>query len=612
MRELVVPLCMLFVLATLLLPIPAVMLDFLLVGNIGFALVLLISTVYVSDPLKLSAFPSILLLATLYRLVLNVSTTRRILSGAAPGQMIEAFASIVVQGNIIVGAVIFLLITLVQFIVIAKGSERVAEVAARFTLDAMPGKQMSIDADMRSGLLSMEQARNKRQALQTESRFYGALDGTMKFVKGDAIAGICITLINLGGGILMGMFVFDLGILKSMQQFSFFTVGDGLLSQIPALMNSLAAGILVTRVTNDETQTNLATDVLSQMGQVRVVKVLIAVLALLLAFAPGLPAVPFLLLAVGLALSGIFHRTAANPVRSAAAAFNPQSLDMLLIEFQGEISQSLLNKDTFLQKIDRMRQEIFNEQGILLPPPAIRNSDQSDTNQVEFFIRGVSMCVVQRTTEENLDDVVVKELKQLVARCAVDLLDDAMTRGILRIFEATHPEQVDFVIPSIISVTGITSILRELLKERVSVRPFSVIMQAIAELGEGQNEHMQLEAVRIALKHHICSDLQLAKSTATYYQLDPAIDVELSQMNESSIEAPVLDRLIAEIAALPTATVLLSSRRSRRFLRDCCHVQGLTTPCLAFEELSDALSYSISGYVGSDIVPSVDTELVAA
>ncbi|NDC37695.1 MAG: EscV/YscV/HrcV family type III secretion system export apparatus protein, partial [Proteobacteria bacterium] len=301
-KELIVPLAVLGVLASMLLPVPPGVMDFLLVGNLILALVLFLSTLYISDTLKLSALPSMLLLATLYRLALNIATTRNILSSGDGGRVVEAFGTVVIQGNLVVGVVVFLIITLVQFIVIAKGSERVAEVSARFTLDALPGKQMSIDADVRAGLLDMSAARVKRQDLQTESRFYGALDGAMKFVKGDAIAGIVITAINIVGGLAIGILSEGLVIQQALSKYTLLTVGDGLVAQVPALLNSLAAGIIVTRVARGD-DASLAGELLAQIGQVRRVKVLSAGLCVLLACIPGMPALPFLALGIVLVAS---------------------------------------------------------------------------------------------------------------------------------------------------------------------------------------------------------------------------------------------------------------------------------------------------------------------
>ena len=252
----------------MLLPVPPAVMDFLLVGNLILALVLFLSTLYIPDTLRLSALPTMLLLATLYRLALNISTTRNILSAGDGGRVVEAFGGIVIQGNLVVGVVIFLIITLVQFIVIAKGSERVAEVSARFTLDALPGKQMSIDADVRAGVIDVSTARVKRQDLQTESRFYGALDGAMKFVKGDAIAGIIITVINIVGGLAIGIISEGLPLPLAVTKYTTLTIGDGLVAQIPALLNSLAAGIVVTRVARGD-DASLAGELLSQLGQVK-------------------------------------------------------------------------------------------------------------------------------------------------------------------------------------------------------------------------------------------------------------------------------------------------------------------------------------------------------
>lgn len=343
MKQLIVPVAVLAVLATLLVPLPSVVLDFLLVANMILALVLLVSTLYIEEPIKLSSFPSLILLATLYRLALNISTTRLILGSGEAGNVIEAFGAVVVQGNIIVGAVIFLIITLIQFIVIAKGSERVAEVAARFSLDALPGKQMSIDADVRAGLIDFDEARRKRQDLQTESRFYGALDGAMKFVKGDAIAGLVITLINVVGGLAIGVAVNGLPFGTALSQYTLLTIGDGLLSQIPALLNSLAAGMIVTRVVGAN-ESSLAEDLLAQLGQLRIVKVLIGVVSLILGVLPGLPLLPFVTLGIMLLVFAYLEPSkdiAGEESDDRPEAFHPRPPGVLEIQIGKEITQDV-------------------------------------------------------------------------------------------------------------------------------------------------------------------------------------------------------------------------------------------------------------------------------
>jgi len=245
-------------------PMPTWILDILLALSITMGVVIILVSLYISEALKIASFPTILLIATLYRLALNISSTRLILGRAYAGEVIRAFGNFVVMGNFIVGGILFLIITLINFIVIAKGAERVSEVAARFTLDAMPGKQMSIDADLRAGIINMEQAIQRRQTIQRESQMYGAMDGAMKFVKGDAIAGIVITLINIIGGFIIGVVQRDMSFSDAIRTYSILTIGDGLTQQIPALLISVSAGIVVTRVTSESELSHLGRDIITQ------------------------------------------------------------------------------------------------------------------------------------------------------------------------------------------------------------------------------------------------------------------------------------------------------------------------------------------------------------
>ena len=287
----------LLVVGMMILPLPTGLLDVLIAGNVSVAVLMLLVAMYISGGLEFTAFPTILLVTTLYRLALNVSSTRLILLQADAGDVIAAFGNFVVQGNYVVGAVVFLILTLIQFLVIAKGSERVAEVGARFTLDAMPGKQMSIDAELRSGAISQDEARSKRSSLQRESQFYGAMDGAMKFVKGDAIAGIVITVINILGGLAIGVAQRGMSAGDALETYGLLTIGDGLVSQIPALLISTAAGLVVTRVASETEGATLGGDVASQVfGNPKALTIAAAFLAVL-AIVPGLPAVPFLAIA---------------------------------------------------------------------------------------------------------------------------------------------------------------------------------------------------------------------------------------------------------------------------------------------------------------------------
>jgi len=284
------------------LPMPTILVDAFIAINISAAVVLLMVAVYLPHPLAFSAFPSVLLLTTLFRLALSITTTRLILLEADAGKIIYAFGDFVIAGNLVVGLVIFLIITLVQFIVITKGSERVAEVSARFSLDAMPGKQMSIDSDLRAGVVTMEQAKERRTRLEKESQLYGAMDGAMKFVKGDAIAGLIIIIINILGGILVGMMQHGLSAGEALQLYSVLTVGDGLVAQIPAIFIAITAGIIVTRVTTEE-HNNLGTDIGNQIMAQPNALLIGGGLSLGMALVPGFPTGVFIIL--GLVLLGI-------------------------------------------------------------------------------------------------------------------------------------------------------------------------------------------------------------------------------------------------------------------------------------------------------------------
>jgi flagellar biosynthesis protein FlhA len=294
--DIVLAVAVVFVVAMMILPLPTPVLDVLLATNLGLAVTVLLVSMYMREPLDFAVFPSLLLMLTLFRLGLNVSATRLILLHGHAGRVIEAFGTLVVGGNYIVGIVVFIILMIIQFAVITNGAGRVAEVAARFTLDAMPGKQMSIDADLNAGMITEEEARARRRKIELEADFYGAMDGASKFVKGDAIASIVIVLVNILGGFAVGMFQLKLTLLESLQRFTLLAVGEGLVAQIPALLISTATGIIVTRAASEE---NLGADVLSQLFAHPRALAIVAVMLLSLALAPGLPKVPFL--AIGLA-----------------------------------------------------------------------------------------------------------------------------------------------------------------------------------------------------------------------------------------------------------------------------------------------------------------------
>ncbi|MBE3577412.1 MAG: flagellar biosynthesis protein FlhA [Limnochordales bacterium] len=396
------------------LPVPARLLDVLLAANISLSLLLLLLSMNVRHVLDLSVFPTMLLVATLFRLALNVSSTRLILLHGYAGEIIRAFGQFVVGGNFVVGAVIFLILVIIQFVVITRGAERVAEVAARFTLDAMPGKQMSIDADLNAGIIDEQEARRRRAEIEREADFYGAMDGASKFVKGDAIAGIIITLVNILAGFAVGVLQQGLSISEALAHYTLLTIGDGLVAQIPALLVSTATGIIVTRAASAN---NLGRDLTHQLtAEPTLLAVTAAVLAIL-AIVPGLPTLPFLVLAAtfgGLARLLRQHRTAnissavetprtAAEKQKATAGGEQASAEQLLPALQVdpfaiEIGYSLISlADTqsggeLLDRIAALRRRLAWELGFVVPPIRIRDNVELRPNQYRFLLRGVEVA----------------------------------------------------------------------------------------------------------------------------------------------------------------------------------------------------------------------------
>ena len=374
------------VISLMILPLPTVVVDTLLATNLGIAITLLMMSMYIKSVLAFSTFPSLLLFTTLFRLSLNITTTRLVLLYADAGEVINTFGNFVVAGNLVVGAVIFLIITIVQFMVIAKGSERVAEVAARFTLDAMPGKQMSIDADMRAGVIDIDHARERRAELAKESQFYGAMDGAMKFVKGDAIAGIIVTAVNILGGFIVGVTMNGMTLQKAIKTYSILTIGDGLVSQIPALLISITAGIVVTRVTSEDSPP-LGGEIGQQLLAQPKALLLGGGLLLLFALVPGFPKPQFLALGAVVSFVGVAMKQVAqsadesddeHPVPAIAAAGHKPSkpsseegdefsMSVPLIMDVAAGTEARLNPEMLNSELVRIRKALYHDLGVPFP-----------------------------------------------------------------------------------------------------------------------------------------------------------------------------------------------------------------------------------------------------
>ena len=604
LKDLVIPLGIIALIGSMIVPMPSFLLDILLVSNLIFALSLLILTMYVAEPLSLSVLPSLLLIATLIRLSLNISTTRMILGAGEAGKTVEAFGALVIQGNIAVGAVVFIIITLVQFLVVAKGAERVAEVSARFSLDAMPGRQMSIDADVRAGLCDFETARQKRQELQTESRFYGALDGAMKFVKGDAIAGIVIVIINVVGGLVTGLAVEGLDLQAALAKYTILTVGDGLLAQIPALLNALGAGMVVTRVARGDNST-LSAEIVYQLSQLRRVPVICGLVALALSLVPAMPVIPFLLVGVFLLVCAASGRGASSGAKTVELKkFRPRVPQPLRVEVDKGLSEILV-MNGLAERLEEFRQTAFDKYGVALPAPEFGNGNK-DGRAFRIFVRGLKTesASIPIDAKDPLGTIFIC-LEHLLDERVVDLIDDISTRRLLDYLDSDFPELVSAVVPSVISVTQLSEILKELAREHVSLRHFDMILQAVAEAGgKVSGERAMLEAVRAALKRQICSMYASVEGIITGFTLDPILDMAIAKSEEERL--PLNTDLIMSICNFLERrkplddVVLIVSRRSRRLIRECLELNSVKIPVIAHEELAGDFVFRSCGHISLD------------
>jgi len=393
------------IVALMILPLPTLLIDVLVALNILIGVGLLLLAIYIPSPVAFSSFPSVLLITTLFRLSLSIAITRKILLEADGGHIIDTFGNMVVGGNLVVGVVIFLIITVVQFIVVAKGAERVAEVAARFTLDAMPGKQLSIDSDLRSGLIDKDEARRRRRLLESESQLHGSLDGAMKFVKGDAVAGIVIIIVNLLGGLAIGVMQLGMPVDEAIHTYSILTIGDGLVSQIPALLASISAGLIVTRTTGEEDHKHLGEAISRQIGKEPRVAAIAGMVALLLLFVPGFPKPAFLVLALALLgfsawrmrdRVGLLRRLFRVPAAESELASAPQRLlegdfeppPGLLMEIERGIATTL-GPARLRDALVRTAADVRDEYGVPVPVPKVRANERLQPGGYRIYAFGV-------------------------------------------------------------------------------------------------------------------------------------------------------------------------------------------------------------------------------
>jgi flagellar biosynthesis protein FlhA len=539
-------------------PLPTAVLDVLIAANITFALTIVLVSMYVQRPLDFAVFPSLLLVATLFRLALNVSATRLVLLNGFAGKVIDAFGHFVIGGSLVIGLVIFLILVVIQFVVITNGAGRVAEVGARFTLDAMPGKQMAVDADLNAGLIDEDEARRRRSEIAAEADFYGAMDGGSKFVKGDAVAGIVITIINLIGGFVVGVMQRGMSPADAMTTYSLLTVGDGLVSQIPALLLSVATGLVVTR---SASRGDMGSDVAAQFGKQRRAMQIAGSAAIGLCLIPGLPKLPFLLVGGGLLVIAQRSPKEVDPQQqevlataapTAPAPDSPEAImsDMRVDPLELTLAADLLdlvdiaNGGDLLDRIRALRRKVALELGIVLPP--VRTRDSLDLGPSEYAIqvggvefgRGQAPPGAVLAIGEDLDtlpgqpatepvfglagkwipvelrfqaelggatvvdrsSVIVTHLAEVVRQNAGRLLGREDVRALTDALKRTHPVVVEELTPAALSLGEVQRVLRALLDEEVSVRDLPRIFEALslAAKDSSGSDHL-LEAARQAL-----------------------------------------------------------------------------------------------------------------
>ncbi|SEO80942.1 flagellar biosynthesis protein FlhA [Propionispora vibrioides] len=587
--DILVAVALITIVIMMIIPLPTLILDLLLSLNITLGLVIVMVAVYTVNPLEFSVFPSLLLITTLFRLALNVSSTRLILLDGYAGDVILAFGNFVVGGNAVIGFIIFVVLIIIQFIVITRGAERVAEVAARFTLDAMPGKQMSIDADLNAGLISDADARQRRKNIQQEADFYGAMDGASKFVKGDAIAAIIIIIINIVGGFVIGMWQRNMEILQALQSYTLLTVGEGLVNQIPALLISTATGIVVTRAASES---NLGHDLASQIFANSRVFFIVSVVLLLLGFVPGLPGIPFLSLGIILFFIGY---TLHKNVRSVAQqeidnqeekekeeVRKPENIVSLLQvdPMELEIGYSLIpmvdvgQGGDLLDRVVMIRRQCALEMGLVVPTIRIRDNIQLKPNVYVIKLKGIEIAKgellldhymamnpgtvfeemtgietvepafglpalwIQEANREQAElagytvvdpvSVLATHLTEVIKTFAAEILGRQETQTLLDGVKQHNAALVDELTPNLLSVGDIQKVLANLLRERISIRDMVTILSTLCDYAAlSKDVELLSEYVRHALARQI-SRQYAPNDTLACLTIDPQLENKIS------------------------------------------------------------------------------------
>ena len=581
------------VLCMLVLPLAPAVLDFMLAVNLTGSLFLLLVAISLANPIRLTSFPAILLVCTLYRLGLNVSSTKLILMHGHAGDIIATFGNYAVGGNVVVGFIVFLILVIIQFVVVNKGGERIAEVAARFALDALPGKQMSVDADLRSGLITSEQAMDRRAMLLQESRFYGAMDGAMKFVKGDAIAGICITLINILGGFIVGVVQQGMTLTKAIHVYTVLTIGDGLVAQIPALLISLTAGFVVTRVADHGQQQGLGEQISAQLATKPSVLFTASGIVAIMAFLPGFPTLLFLFLSLSLLVIAIVllcraHQKKTN-THSLQGFHLPDDIGMLpvgqtpafVLEVNDELFAVLQKDDRWefcLRKVfPKLKAKLSYELGLSLPELKMRtNTDlgsfkyqvkiyglivgkgyltphhfaikeeklQSLESPPQDFLAGKTqhgsnvlffeMKKIEKLKRQGVeviapDERLLSHLLKLLKKHASEFIGIQEVKNTLIGLEKTHPELVREVVPRMLSIPKFTEVMKRLVDEAVPINNYRLILEVLAGLQPESKDATDLVELVRMDMKHVLTQRFTVEGCLSYFSLEGSLEQEIMQ-----------------------------------------------------------------------------------
>lgn len=589
------------VLVVLFSPIPSGLLDFLLLANFSFALLILLLTFYMARPVEFSTFPSLLLIATLFRLSLNVAATRLILSDGDAGRVIGAIGSFVVGGNYVIGLIVFLILVVVQYVVITNGAQRVSEVAARFTLDSMPGQQMSIDADLNMGFIDQAEAQKRRKTLEKEASFYGSMDGASKFVKGDAIAGIIIMLINIIGGLIIGVMQHGMPWSQALQTYTLLTIGDGIVTQVPALVIAVGTGIIVTRSASDA---NLSQEVLRQITSFPKTLLLVAFALLGLVILPGIPAIPTLALAACILLAAaMLYKSASLKAATPAAKPGPAGEDAAQTEDGTNDPYAMLKVEPvevhvgrnwakavseaggpFVERIANFRKQHALDFGLILPKVRFKDAGKLGADVYEIHLDGVQVArgeaksgkllaihpsgdtrsipgEVSKDPTYGLPAIWIEEaqrqaatqakftlvdaptvfmthLTEVLRRESATLLTRAETERLLARVRQSQPGMVEEIIPTVLSTSDVQRVLQNLLREKVSIRHMDAILETLADAGRSSKDvHVLTEMVRQRLGQAICQSLLGEANALHVMTLDPTLESQFLNSLQSARES---------------------------------------------------------------------------